>query len=231
MKQIIRSGRTITLFGDSTTPRPLVWLHTFGDEGGAVWDACRSLHTPDFTLAAICIDDWNDALSPWAAPGLRRTDPDFAGNADACLQVLTDGILPEITAALPAPPLYHAIAGYSMAGLFAVYALYRTDRFRRAACASGSLWYPGFLEFACTHEMPGRPEAVYFSLGDRESHTRHPVMRTVQECTQALYAHFQLIGIPATFVQNPGNHFQEPALRTARGIDWMLGQAASPGIG
>ena len=48
---------------------------------------------------------------------------------------------------------YHAIAGDSMAGLFAVYALYRTQVFSRVASASGSLWYPGLLEYALMYEL------------------------------------------------------------------------------
>ena len=37
------------------------------------------------------------------------------------------------------------IAGYSLAGLFALYALYKTDAFTRVASMSGSLWFPGIM--------------------------------------------------------------------------------------
>lgn len=223
MMQFRIAGRQITVYGEpSDTPQPLIWLHTFGNEGEAVWNACRSLQIPACRLAAVPVADWNDALSPWAAPGLHRKDADFAGHAALWLHDLMTEMVPEVTAALPDAPAYHAIAGYSLAGLFAVWALYQTDIFRRAVAASGSFWYPGFGDYARSHTMPRLPEAVYFSLGDRESRTRHPVMRTVEEQTRALYRNMEAQAIPTCFERNPGNHFQEPDVRVAKGIRWIL---------
>ena len=217
------NSRVVSLF-PANTKAPCVWLNTFAQKAEAVWSACQELKSPPFTLAAIQIDDWNAALSPWPAKTVFKGEQDFAGQADAYLQELTGSIIPEITELLPEKPQYHAIAGYSMAGLFAVYALYRTQVFSRAASASGSLWYPGFLEYAQTHELAVKPEAVYLSLGDRECRTRNPIMATVQERTESLYRLFSDQQISATFVLNPRNHFQDHALRMAKGIQWMLGQ-------
>lgn len=41
--------------------------------------------------------------------------------------------------------VFIGIAGYSLAGLFALYALYKTDVFTRVASMSGSLWFPGIM--------------------------------------------------------------------------------------
>ena len=49
-------------------------------------------------------------------------------------------------------------------------------------------------------------------------------MKTVEEQTSALYQHFDSLHIPSIFEHNPGNHFQEPAFRMAKGIKWMLEQ-------
>ncbi len=46
-------------------------------------------------------------------------------------------------------------------------------------------------------------------------------MLTVQDRTKALHDHFMAQQIQTTFERNPGNHFQEPALRMAKGIKWM----------
>ena len=62
-----------------------------------------------------------------------------------------------------------------------MYALCNTDAFSRAASVSGSLWFPGFKEYVLSHPPIHRPDCVYFSLGDRESKTRNPVLQTVQE--------------------------------------------------
>ena len=133
------AGRKIEVFShESIAPCPIVWLNTFENEGAAVWNACQALHTPDFILAAIQIEHWHDDLSPWQAPKLYKQGTDFAGNAAQFLSDLTETILPEITEHIPFKPQYHAISGYSLAGLFAVWALFQTSLFRRAASASGS---------------------------------------------------------------------------------------------
>ena len=114
------------------------------------------------------------------------------------------------------------IAGYSLAGLFAVYALYRTDVFSGAVSASGSLWFPGFLDYVTSHAMPRTPGRVYLSLGDREKNTKSPVMCRVEENTAALHERFCAEGIACIFELNPGNHFQNVEQRIAKGIAWIV---------
>ncbi len=222
MRNFTSSGRQITLFGEENAGSPLVWLCAFEQEGEAVWNACRNLHATAFQLAAVSIRDWNGDLSPWKCARTFKNGEDFAGNADHFLRELTGTIIPEVTAQLSEPPQYHAISGYSLAGLFAVWALYKTDVFRRAVSASGSFWFPEFLEFAALQKFAFVPDAVYFSLGDKEHKTRNPVMATVLERTQAIFEQVQAQGIPTVFERNAGNHFQDPDERTAKGILWML---------
>ena len=68
---------------------------------------------------------------------------------------------------------YYA-GGYSMAGLFSLWAAYQTDAFAGVAAASPSIWFPDFLQYMKEHDI--RTESVYLSLGDREEKTRNPVM-------------------------------------------------------
>ena len=39
------------------------------------------------------------------------------------------------------------IGGYSLAGLFSLWAAYQTDVFSGFAAASPSVWFPGFIEY------------------------------------------------------------------------------------
>ena len=114
------------------------------------------------------------------------------------------------------------IAGYSLAGLFALYAIYQTDVFSRVATMSGSLWFPGFKEYIFSREPKRRPDCIYFSLGGREAKTRNPVLKTVQENTEEIQAFYQSKGINTVFHLNPGNHFVQGAERTVAGIRWLL---------
>ena len=109
-----------------------------------------------------------------------------------------------------------------MAGLFALYALYRTDLFSRAASVSGSLWFPGMKEYVFSHESRRRPDCLYFSLGDKESKTRNPVLRSVRQDTEEIHAFFREKGIDTVFQLNLGNHFTQAAERTAAGLCWLL---------
>ena len=98
----------------------------------------------------------------------------------------------------------------------------------RVASVSGSLWYPGFTDYIRNNapksgcgEKSGL-EKAYFSLGDRESRTRHPLMSRVDACTVEVVERFKSYGIETAFEWNPGNHFDHPELRMARALAWLL---------
>ena len=61
MMQYTINRRAVSLF-PANTKAPCVWLNNFSQEAEEVWNTCRELKTPPFTLAAIQIDDWNGAL-------------------------------------------------------------------------------------------------------------------------------------------------------------------------
>lgn len=124
--------------------------------------------------------------------------------------------------ALPAPPCWRGIAGYSLAGLFALYALYGTPLFTRAASVSGSLWYPGIRQYLFTHVPLVQPEKLYFSLGDRESRTRNPLLCQVEQNTREIYQFYQSRGVNTLLKMNPGNHYRQAPQRTAAGLLWLL---------
>ena len=113
---------------------------------------------------------------------------------------------------------YVGIAGYSLAGLFALYAMYRCDCFARVASMSGSLWFPKFREYVLRYAMVRKPEKLYMSLGDAEAKTKHAVLKTVQENTEAILQHYQELGVDVRWELNPGNHFRDAALLAPLGL-------------
>ncbi len=110
---------------------------------------------------------------------LAVKDPGF-------LDQLLNWIIPEAESSLPQPPTWRGIAGYSLAGLFALWSLWQTDAFSRAASASGSLWFPDFVDRASTAPFAGNPQAVYLSLGKKETKTPNRMMRHVLDDTRAM---------------------------------------------
>ena len=87
---------------------------------------------------------------------------------------------------------------------------------------SGSLWFPKFREYVLRHELMRKPEKLYMSLGDTEAKTKHAVLKTVQENTEAIVRHYEALGVDVRWELNPGNHFRDVAMRSAKGIKAIL---------
>ena len=222
MQALEISSKNISIFL-STKPRtPIIYLNTFSDEGRKVYEAAQATGCPPFTLVAISDLDWNHDMVPWdSAPAFKNAEPCTGGAVDY-LRLLTREIIPTAEKELPGVPSWRGIAGYSLAGLFALYAIYQTDLFSRIGSMSGSLWFPGMKDYIFSHESKRWPDCVYFSLGDKESKTRNPILRSVRQSTEEIQAFYQDKGIDTVFQLNPGNHYDHAAERTAAGIAWML---------
>ncbi|MBO4423682.1 MAG: esterase, partial [Clostridia bacterium] len=112
------------------------------------------------------------------------------------------------------------IGGYSLAGLFALWAAYRTDVFKGVAAASPSMWFPGFADYIKKNEI--KTGAVCLSLGDKEEKTRNPVMATVGDRIREAHALLSGRGVKCTLEWNEGNHFKDADIRTAKAFSWVM---------
>ncbi len=217
-------GKEISVFPAKGGDRPVIYLNSFMPNGRQVYKAMKDLQCPDCTLAVISHLEWDHDMAPWDIPPISKDDTPCTGGADDYLGLMIDKIIPAVEKEVCGTPAWRGIAGYSLAGLFAVYSLYKTDVFSRVASMSGSLWFPGLLDYMASGEMAIRPDCAYFSLGNKECRTNNQYLKCVQENTEAIYARFLNQGINTTFVLNPGNHYREAAERTAAGIVWILNQ-------
>lgn len=216
-------NKKITLYPALAENKPVIYLTTYNDDGGEVYDELQKQGCPDFTLVTISGLNWEAELSPWAAGGLFKYSEMFTGGAGTYLQFLTQQIIPQAEANLNGI-LWRGLAGYSLAGLFTVYALYKTDLFSCAASMSGSLWYPGFKDFALQNTLCKTPQHLYLSLGDKEARARNQYLKSVQQCTEELAAHYRSLGINTFYELNPGGHYRNIISRSAAGIKWLLTQ-------
>lgn len=221
MESLMIAGKEVKIFPAKNINAPLVILHTVRGEGKTVNQLARKGTATDFSLAAIGNLNWDDEMSPWAISPISPKDTPCTGGADAYLDTLEEQILPRILHYVPSPS-FMALAGYSLAGLFAVYAMYRIDAFARIASASGSFWYPKFLDYVQQHEMKRQPECMYFSLGNKEARTKNKILQSVEENTLWLENHYREFGIRTVYEENQGNHFQQANERMAKGICWIL---------
>ena len=82
-----------------------------------------------FLFAAIPVESWNDALSPWKSPAVWGKQG-FGGKAADTLRFLTEQVIPTLKWQLDLPENVKIIlGGYSLAGLFALWASTQTDLF------------------------------------------------------------------------------------------------------
>ncbi|MCR4902361.1 MAG: alpha/beta hydrolase [Butyrivibrio sp.] len=219
---MIIDGKHIYIYGEKENKAPLVVFNTFQENGSEVYTLLKGMTDKSFSLAVVSDIDWNDEMSPWECPSLYKDDGPFTGGADIYLDKLTQSIIPEIKAEIVSAPEKIIIAGYSLAGLFAIYSLYKTDIFNAAVSASGSLWFPGFMEYTDDNSFCGKTDKVYFSLGDKEAKTRNQLLSKVEIATTQIYEKYKNMGLDTVFEMNPGNHFKDADARLAKGIAWVL---------
>lgn len=197
-------------FGDPASRNVLIEpIHTVdGMEHEA--ELLRELAGGDFCLRAVPVD-WYRDLTPWSAPAASG-DGTFGDGAGKTLE--------KILKMTGEPGKQYVLGGYSLGGLFALWAGYQTDAFSGIAAASPSVWYPGFSDHAASRVM--QAARVYLSLGDREEKTRNPVLAAVGGKIRELHGLLSSKGICCTLEWNEGNHFRDPDLRTAKAFAWIL---------
>ena len=112
------------------------------------------------------------------------------------------------------------LGGYSLAGLFALWASTQTKLFYGVAAASPSVWFPGWMEFEQQHPM--QEQHVYLSLGDKEEHTKNAVMAAVGDNIRTLHSRLIERGADCALEWNSGGHFKNADLRTAKAFRWAM---------
>ena len=200
---------------------PVVYANMFIESGAEVLSEYQKLNGPDFHFVTVSDLRWNDDLSPWCHGAVMAKGEAFGGKADEYLEFFTGQVMPYAEEKVGNVSA-RILAGYSMAGLFALYAPHRTAVFDSAVAASASVWYPDFTDYVKRQDFLKRPEAVYLSIGDREARTKNPYLRESEHCMEELCTMYRERQIPAVFERNPGNHYQNAPLRLAKGIKWAL---------
>ncbi len=213
MNKVLLGNRECFLIGELTAENILIQPVGSHDLDGLEREAdyIRQETGLDFALVAVRVDDWNRDLSPWIAPAVFGTE-DFGDGAEEVLAYIRDEIMKDKSRR-------YYLGGYSLAGFFALWAATECDEFSGTAGVSPSVWFPGWMDYF--REKGIRTPKVYLSLGDREEKTRNPVMREVGNNIRAMHEILKKDHL-TVLEWNPGNHFQQPDIRTARGFVWLL---------
>ena len=176
-------------------------------------DQLNTYHLPLNTVfVAVPVRDWELELMPWAEPAVSKR-PEVGTGAGETLRYLERGLAACDNVIL---------GGYSLAGLFALWAACQTDRFGVVVAGSPSLWAGDWPGYAAGHAMQARQ--VYLSLGDREERSRNKTFARVGDRIREEHRRLQqqLGEENTTLVWEEGGHFADPAARMARGFVWCL---------
>ena len=173
------------------------------------------------SVVSVPVRCWNDALTPWPAEGLYRGEKPFGGHAAATLDELVHEAIPAIEKYEGLCPRSRAVCGYSLGGLFALYALVREKAFDACACVSASMWYEGWTDYLDGLDIDLRNRFVFLSIGTKEKRAVRPILKTSQtkmeECARIL----EQKGCTVHYQTGPGNHMQHVGERLAAGLHFL----------
>ncbi len=190
----------------------LVDEHDMAQMEGELEAICRLSPQP-FHLVAVRVSDWQTELTPWTAHAVFGKVP-FGDGAAETLRFLSNQLLPSL------PARRVLLGGYSLAGLFALWAACNTFLFDGIAAVSPSVWYPQWTDYASSHTLSA--QSVYLSLGNKEERTKNPVMAQVGNAIRLQHELLLQQGIQTILEWNEGNHFAEAELRMAKGFAWLM---------
>ena len=170
------------------------------------------------SIVTVPVRNWNDSLTPWPAPGLYRGEPDFGGLAALTLEELVNEAIPAIEQTEGLAPAKRALCGYSLGGLFALYALTHSDAFSACACLSGSVWYQNWVAHLRSLEFDGTGRFAFLSIGSKEKHAAPKILHRVQDNMQECADILRERGCETEFVVGPGNHMSFVPERFEKGL-------------
>ena len=171
VRKTIISGLSIHMQMSSVAGAPIAYL--LGD----VADNSPIQVPEGVSLVNVGADLWEENFSPWCAPRVFAKGPNFGDGAQKTLDTLINQVIPWAESELAESPAYRVLVGYSLAGLFSLWAGVsqqvargcQTDdvpsqpgpssqpgaphvdapvaTFQRVGAVSGSFWFPGLLDY------------------------------------------------------------------------------------
>ena len=206
MKQTLQiSGRECLLYNEGEEPKVLL-IQTLGaQERGSIdseVDMISEATDTSFVMAAFAIGDWDVELTPWHDPAVSKRQA-VGEHAGETLRYITDELIPSLLQEYGKLPI--VLGGYSLGGLFSLWAGSESDCFTAIAAMSPSVWIAGWQDYA-------------------EEHTRNKAIAQVGNNIRWEHEHLrQTLDSCHTILEwNTCNHFVDGARRTAKGFAWCI---------
>jgi predicted alpha/beta superfamily hydrolase len=220
-KELLLNGHNITVLVPEGKIDTLFYVNE--NDINRYLEAYSRFTEPKFGLVLISDINWFYDLTPWFAPTVYESGPDFGGHASEHLSFIENTVIPQVEK-LVGIPEHRGILGYSLGGLFAVYSFYQSDRFDLSGCFSGSMWYDNFYEWMAERKPKATTGSIYFSIGKEEEITEYVRMRTTSIMMRKAVALLNDQEYDAFFEYMHGDHFENIPDKVERGLRWLMGE-------
>ena len=182
-------------------------------------------HQPSLNFVLINADNRTDDYTPWPLQASETMPMDFGGKAEEQLSFITTHVIPfcESEYGFASSAEKRVMGGYSLGGLFSLYAAVNTDFFGTVLSCSSSLWYPGFLDYLKEHPFKAAHLKLYMSVGDQEGTTAKNLTADQTLNTLALkdWIESKFQAGDFQFTLEEGNHGNNISRRVERAVEWL----------
>lgn len=159
---------------------PVVYVH----DGGQLIANCQNYLDrlfregllTELILVGVHTDRRTYEYTPWVAPALKPSFPDFGGQGKVYIHELADQVKPHLDQRYRTLPEAEStgMIGGSLGGLVTMCTAYwRADVFGRLGMLSPSCWYKGLMDYIEAQPAPASQSRLYVSVGNREGFYKH----------------------------------------------------------
>ena len=196
-----------------------------GDQFAEPFNRWIIKHHPPLNFVLLNANNRTDDYTPWPLQASESMPMDFGGKAAEHLSFFATHVIPfcESKYAFASSEEKRVIGGYSLGGLFSLYAAVNTNLFGTALSCSSSLWFPDFLDYLKEHPFKAAHPKLYMSVGDQEGTTATNLTADQTLNTIALKDFYEPKFQPGDFkfTLEVGNHGNNISGRAWRAIEWV----------
>lgn len=162
-----------------------------------------------------------DAFTPWKAPNLRPSMPDFTGKLNEYHNQVFEHLLPELLCKYSIDESKIAYGGYSLGGLAAVYSMYTSTVPSIIFSLCGSFWYPQFLDYCESHTILNKKVSLYLQNGKAEGSKHNDILSNAPILSARLHKLLSDRLDKVTSVFDEYGHHENIAGRYENLIEWL----------
>jgi len=172
-------------------------------------------------IIAIDGKNRNADYTPWHSRPENPKYPEFEGKADKYLDFIVNTLKPYIEFNYP-NITSHTISGYSLGGLFSLYAASKASCFDKCVSMSGSFWYSGWLDYLhmCSFN---KNISVYLNCGKKEGSLKNGLAKGNYGFTCLTYEALLKKGLKEVKLElDNKNHLNYTAERFIKAFKWII---------